>query len=105
MKEIVIRLKTYLDHKNLGIIDLSVILGYNTPQKLYRLFNTENTSPSCQVIEDIANTFEELNLNWLFTGRGQMLTASEEVNYKERYYQCLEEKDKIYKQYIDATLS
>lgn len=98
MKDLVKRLKTYLDHKQLGLIDLSIILGYNSPQKLYRLFNIENASPSCQIIEDISNKFYDLNLNWLFSGRGNMLNAQQEnIDYKEKYFNCLEEKEELYK--------
>jgi hypothetical protein len=101
MKDLVKRLKIYLDHKQLGLIDLSIILGYNSPQKLYRLFNTENASPSCQIIEDISNKFYDLNLNWLFTGRGQMQnTVQENVDYKEKYLSCLEEKEHLYKELL-----
>jgi len=98
MKEIVQRLKTYLDHKSLGVTDLSVVLGYNSPQKLYRLFNTENASPSCRIIEDISGKFYDLNLNWLFSGRGNMIIEpQEQADYKEKYYRCLEEKEGLYK--------
>lgn len=97
MKELVVRLKIFLDYKNIGIIDLSGLLGYNSPQKLYRLFNTENASPSCQIVEDISNKFQDLNLNWLFTGRGQMLFGHVgDGEYKDKYYKCLEEKQALY---------
>lgn len=98
MKEIVQRLKIYLDYKSIGIIDLSVILGYNSPQKLYRLFNTENASPSCQIIEDLSHKFDDLNLNWLFSGRGNMIT--DQQDFREKYYRCLEEKEELYKKII-----
>lgn len=101
MTDLVSRLKLYLDHKKLGIIDLSVILGYSSPQKLYRLFNTENANPSCQIIEDIAVKFYDLNLNWLFTGRGEMLFKQEEHgDYKEKYFSCLIEKEELYKKLL-----
>jgi hypothetical protein len=100
MKPLVVRLKIFLDHKDIGIIDLSVLLGYNSPQKLYRLFNTENASPSCQIVEDISNRFEELNLNWLFTGKGEMLLV-QESDYKDRYLACLEEKENLYKKILN----
>lgn len=101
MRDLVLRLKMYLDYKNLGVIDLSVILGYNSPQKLYRLFNTENASPSCQIIEDIADKFNDLNLNWLFSGRGHMLNNYQDDNgFKDKYYKCLEEKEQLYMQLL-----
>ncbi|HRO42031.1 MAG TPA: hypothetical protein PL009_04320 [Flavipsychrobacter sp.] len=102
MKELVVRLKQFLDHKGIGIIDLSVILGYNSPQKLYRLFNTENASPSVQIVEDVSKKFEDLNLNWLFTGRGKMLNPSAtDVDFREKYYICLEEKEALYKKFLN----
>ena len=102
MKDLVMRMKMFFDYKELGLIDLSIILGYNSPQKLYRLFNTENASPSCQIIEDISNKFYELNLNWLFTGRGNMIVSAENnTDFKEKYYNCLEEKEELYKKLIN----
>ena len=101
MKSLVLRLKIFLDYKQLGITELSVLLGYKSPQKLYRLFNTDNASPSCQIIEDIAERFYELDLNWLFTGRGQMLQTSENnIDYKEKYFECLVEKENLYKKLL-----
>ena len=102
MKNIVHRMKTFLDYKQMAVMDLSLILGYNSPQKLYRLFNTENASPSCQIIEDIANKFDDLNLNWLFTGNGKMLNVKgEDINFREKYYQCLEEKELLYRRLLE----
>jgi len=102
MKDLVLRMKMFFDHKELAIMDLSLILGYNSPQKLYRLFNTENASPSCQIIEDISNKFDDLNLNWLFTGKGNMLNVKgEDLNFKDKYYQCIEEKEVLYKKLLE----
>lgn len=101
MTELVSRLKIYLEFKKLGVTDLSLILGYNSPQKLYRLFNTENANPSCQIIEDMALKFSDLNLNWLFTGRGDMVVkAADNPDYKEKYFSCLEEKEALYKKLL-----
>lgn len=101
MRELVVRLKAFLDYKDMGVIDLAVLLGYNSPQKLYRLFNTEGASPSVQIIEDISNKFEELNLNWLFTGRGNMILSGDpDSDYKNKYLACLEEKEKLYQRLL-----
>ena len=102
MRELVIRLKEFIDHKNIGIIDLAILLDYNSPQKLYRLFNTENASPSVQIVEDISNKFEDLNLNWLFTGKGQMLNPSmQDFDFRDKYFRCLEEKEQLYKKLLN----
>lgn len=101
MRELVARLKQFIDDKGIGVIDLALLLGYSSPQKLYRLFNTENASPSVQIIEDISNKFEDLNLNWLFTGKGKMYNPTNvDYDFKEKYYQCLEEKEQLYKKLL-----
>lgn len=102
MSGIVLRLKIFMDHKDLSIPELANILKYNSPQKLYRLFNTPLANPSCQIIEDISNAYEELNLNWLFTGKGSMLLGEKsELFYRDKYLQCMEEKEKLYQQIIN----
>jgi len=106
MKELVVRIKMVLDHKKIGIIDLAIMLGYNSPQKIYRLFNTPGALPSCQIIEDLSNKFEDLNLNWLFTGKGTMYLpdvreTKENSEFRDKYYSCLEEKEKLYKEVLD----
>ena len=97
MVDLVKRLKEFLDHKRLGVVDLAQELGYSSPKKLYRLFNTENAWPSCQIIQDLGNRYPELNLNWLLVGTGAMTMNELEANldYKEKYYSCLEEKSWI----------
>jgi len=96
MVPLVKRLKEFIEYKNISVTELSVALKYNSPQKLYRLFNTNNAWPSCQIIENISNKFEDLNLNWLFTGSGKMLIEEEKyLDFKEKYYRCLEEKSWI----------
>lgn len=47
-------------------------LGYSSSEKLNRL-KREGTKPSYDILEDIANKFDEINVNWLLTGRESML--------------------------------
>ncbi len=96
MVPLVERLKEFMDYKRMGIKEVADQLGYKSPQKLYRLFNTQNAWPSCQIIEDLAIKFKELNINWLFTGRDAMLyTEPDTSDFREKYYTCLEEKAQI----------
>lgn len=103
MVGLVKRLQQFLKYKRVGILELSDRLGYNSPQKLYRLFNTENAWPSCQTIEDISRMFPDLSLNWLFSGHGSMIISDQEMSadYKEKYYTCLEEKSWIASKYLE----
>lgn len=73
MTPLVTRLRTFLDHKGIGVIAFAQALGYKSPQKIYRLFNTEGASPSVQIVEDIKRAFPELNMNWLFGGDEYMI--------------------------------
>lgn len=96
MVELVQRLQQFLKHERISILELSSALNYNSPQKIYRLFNTENAWPSCQIITDIAHQYPHLSLNWLFTGAGNMIIQEDRnLDYKEKYFACLEEKSWI----------
>ncbi|MDR1343339.1 MAG: helix-turn-helix domain-containing protein [Prevotellaceae bacterium] len=73
-------------------------LGYESSQKINRL-KGENTSPSYEILNDISNKFENINPEWLLTGRGEMLrqTTTEleqpkpsDDGYKEKYFEVLE---------------
>ena len=47
-------------------------LGYSSSEKLNRL-KKENTSPGFDIIQDITNKFEDINMNWFVSGKGEML--------------------------------
>jgi len=46
-------------------------LGYNSSEKLNRL-KKPNTKPSVDILIDISNKFENINMNWLLTGKGSV---------------------------------
>lgn len=47
-------------------------LGYSSSEKLNRL-KKEGAKPSYDILEDIANKFDDINVDWLLTGRESML--------------------------------
>ncbi|MEM9687639.1 MAG: hypothetical protein AAF934_12075 [Bacteroidota bacterium] len=57
--------------KNLS--DFSDYVGFKAPEKLYRLRRVPKSRPSFGMLAEMANTFDDLNLNWLVTGTGEML--------------------------------
>ena len=66
------RLMYYAKEKGIkNASDLARRLGYNSPEKLYRLQREENAHPSYEVVVDISKYFEYLNLRWLLLGIGQ----------------------------------
>ena len=50
-------------------------LKYESSEKINRL-KKENTSPSYEILTDITNKFEQVDANWLLTGKGNMLQQS-----------------------------
>ncbi len=72
------RLHKFLLVKNLSISKFADRLGYENAEKIYRLFRDNKNKPSFEIIHDISNKFEELNVDWLITGRGSMLKTTYE---------------------------
>lgn len=67
------RLIELADHFGLeGIPALSDKLGYHSPEKLYRLGRGNKNKPSFDIIMDLTNKFDNLNLNWLLRGEGEI---------------------------------
>jgi hypothetical protein len=66
------RINIIIERKGLkNVADLAGILGYGSPQKIYRLRQAENSKPSYDIIQDFSNEFEDLNLRWFITGEGE----------------------------------
>jgi len=90
-------MQTYLNKKNtfferiLFLIDYYGIkninslakdyLNYNSSEKINRL-KKDNTYPSYEILIDISNKFEDVNMNWLLTGKGEMLLNSSGLDNK-----------------------
>lgn len=65
------RLLSYSEAQGIrNISGLAEALGYEKPEKLYRLKRDENARPSFEVLANITKLFENLNLRWLITGNG-----------------------------------
>ena len=64
----------YQGFKNLNDFALNG-LKYDSSSKLNRL-KKENTSPSVEILLDISNKFQNINLDWLLTGKGEMLKSN-----------------------------
>jgi hypothetical protein len=69
--ERLLKIVEYHNIENINIFALKY-LGYKSAEKLYRL-NRENSNPSFEIIQDIANKFPEIDMNWFITGQGNML--------------------------------
>lgn len=54
-----------------SIHELSQALGYAHSEKLQRLIRHPGNNPSFRIVSDLANKFEDVNANWLLTGKGE----------------------------------
>lgn len=107
--EIVNRIDQIIKAKKLTVNSFAAILGYKQSEKLSRLFRVENAYPSYQIIYDITNKFEDINGDWLITGRGQMyINKDDHARAHERSVAELESelqvcRDKItqFQQFVD----
>jgi hypothetical protein len=59
----------------------------------HTIFNN-NSAIGSDKLEKICNIFDELNMDWVITGRGEMLYKEPEsvAEWKEKYYKLLEMK-------------
>jgi phage repressor protein C with HTH and peptisase S24 domain len=64
--------------------ELAGLLGYKNPEKIYRLFRSDTAKPSVDILEDIANKFEDLDLTWLLTGKEPDAVNAAEIPDKTR---------------------
>ncbi|MGB3591529.1 MAG: S24 family peptidase [Nonlabens sp.] len=58
--------------ENQGVRDVSTLsrkLGYDRPEKLYRLKRNPDSKPSMDILTDLTNTFAGLDLEFLISGR------------------------------------
>lgn len=80
-------------------------LGYKSSEKLNRLKDDHN-KPSLTIIEDIANAFAEVNLNWLIMGTGNMYESAaikEEPEMKEKFIQLQADYIELQKKFIEKS--
>lgn len=72
------RIMQIIDYKEIKSVNIfaTQYLNYDAPQKINRL-KTIGNNPSYEIISDIVNKFEEIDANWLITGKGSMLKTVE----------------------------
>lgn len=75
MEPIAKRLKSFLQLKGLSTTAFTRTLQYSSCEKIARLFRVQGAKPSVDILEDIAKHFQELNLRWLISGQGEMLSG------------------------------
>jgi transcriptional regulator with XRE-family HTH domain len=84
--KIVHRLKLFMQSQGMNNSDLARSLGYQSPEKLSRLFRDNEAKPSYDTIFDIAKSFAFLNIGWLITGEGNMLKDAPEDALQDAHF-------------------
>jgi hypothetical protein len=67
------RIGKFIQYKKISRRTFASKLGYVSSEKINRLFRKDGAKPGFDIVADIANKFVDLNVDWLITGRGEML--------------------------------
>jgi transcriptional regulator with XRE-family HTH domain len=73
------RITIFREYKNLKQSVFARLIGVSR-STLSEIENGKNNAPSTSVIVGIANAFNDINIEWLLTGKGDMLKADIEDN-------------------------
>lgn len=67
------RIGKFIAYQQVSRREFASKLGYTSSEKINRLFRKDGAKPGFDIIADISNKFVNLNVEWLVTGRGEML--------------------------------
>lgn len=67
------RIGKFIAYQQMSRREFASRLGYTSSEKINRLFRKDGAKPGFDIIADISNKFVGLNVEWLVTGRGEML--------------------------------
>ncbi len=92
------RLKVFRELKGLSQIDFAKEIGVNQVNITY--WETDKNLPNSAKTMLLQKAFPELNSDWLFTGKGEMLNKEKPVDksldkWDQRYYELLEKYTKL----------
>ncbi|TDW99398.1 hypothetical protein [Dinghuibacter silviterrae] len=72
------RIGKFIAYQQISRREFASRLGYTSSEKINRLFRKDGAKPGFDIVADIANKFVNLNVDWLVTGRGDMLKNGSE---------------------------
>ena len=95
MSETLNRIKQFIDYKGLNIRSFEMEVGFSNGAFASQLKNGRTIG--VDKLENILNTFPELNANWLLTGKGRMLLGRQTDLLKEpgNVYQASETEKEL----------
>lgn len=84
------RIKEFLEYLNIGQNAFEAKVGWSNGY----INNTKNIS--ADKLKSVANEYPQLSLEWLITGNGEMIKREVDIDYKEKYYNLLEEQNETH---------
>jgi len=103
------RIKQYIDFKNINVSNFERSIGMSNASFGKSLKNRGTIG--CDKLEIILNVYPDINLEWLITGKGEMLKKEGEEGQKEtpkgfselqdKYVQVVEENSFLKSKIID----
>ncbi|MDR1679506.1 MAG: helix-turn-helix domain-containing protein [Prevotellaceae bacterium] len=99
--KIIDRLKYFLDCQGYNFNQLAIKIGVSNSyfSKMYK----NKGSLGEDIIQKIVFYYEDISPDWLLTGRGSMLLEHQpDEEYKQKYYEALEENRCLNKKLISA---
>ena len=103
------RIKQIVELKKLNYLSFSKIVGV-TNSAISTMF-TRNSNPSFELIVGIVTSFNDINSDWLLTGKGEMIKSTEPnqpknddqgVNYKEKWIEGMQEVIEVRRELNEA---
>lgn len=81
MSDTLKRIKQFIDHKGLNIRSFEIAVGFSNGAFASQLKNQKTIG--VDKLENILNTFPEIDANWLLTGKGSMLLEKQPDQLRE----------------------
>ena len=102
MSDTLLRIKQYIDYKGLSLRGFEQSIGVSNGSFTSQLKNGKTIG--VDKLEKILHLYEELNPDWVTTGRGNMLRGQECVPIQESYIVELYEVNKKYTALLEEKL-
>ena len=77
MSDTLKRIKQFIDYKGLNVRTFEITVGFSNGAFASQLKN--HRTIGVDKLENILNTYPEINANWLLTGKGQMLLGKPDI--------------------------
>jgi len=92
MSDTLKRIKEFIEYKGLNVRNFEITVGFSNGAFASQLKNQRTIG--VDKLENILNTYPEINANWLLTGKGQMLLGKPDLIKEPQIEYKLSETEK-----------